>query len=545
MSTPSATAGGRLAPRSLGRERLLSSIARVPLVPLVSALGALLIAFRLATYRHQLAPDIFVDELIYAEVGRNLLAGHGLTVQGLPFFWQPPLFFLLEIPAMRLAGTLHAPSLQGVLLLRPLTAFYAALTVAILLLFAWRLRNGWAGWTVALLFSVDPFVLRVTRRLYLEPLAGLLVVSFLWLCYESLGRWTWRRRAGAGVLFGLAVLSKELLIFVFGVLLLLWMRRQVRLAEPIVVGAIGLGIYLLYPMWALAAGQGQPYSQLKLYQFARLVGVYRISGWNRPGVSFVNALLVNLGEFWTSYLAIGLAAAAIPILWFRRDRASIFLSTWGVATFVFFAGLAKFGTLNDQFFYYLMLPVIAIIGHVYGGTLTRMAAFTAGRLREGRRPDGRATPATARNRFESAVRGLGLAWFMAEVSLVVLVPDVLGWAQHFALARDDGWVTLVREIDAQVPRGAVVDIPGTSLEILRFAYPGDEYRLVRTASLQRIRAEGISWFVLDSKDPALANGIDQATYDAIRNAGVERWSTDEHTFQRLSLVQVTDPARLP
>src|SRR5581483_1959025 len=142
--------------------------------------------------------------------------------------------------------------------------------------------------------------------------------------------------------------------------------------EPVGILVAAALTYAVYPVWSYAVGWGGQFLSLKQFQYERLVGVFQYTGWNRPGVSFTQALLVNASDYWTSYLCIGLAVPAMVILWRRKDAQSRFLSSWMLVTFVFFAGLVKFGTLNDQFFYYLMIPVLACVAYVYSFNLPDM-----------------------------------------------------------------------------------------------------------------------------------------------------------------------------
>ena len=40
---------------------------------------------------------------------QDVASGKGLTVQGMPFFWQPPLFFLVEAPIINLFEYYYRP----------------------------------------------------------------------------------------------------------------------------------------------------------------------------------------------------------------------------------------------------------------------------------------------------------------------------------------------------------------------------------------------------------------------------------------------------
>ncbi len=517
-------------PRTRVRSSRLDAIRALPPAVVWSALVLFALALFVNGFRHTLTPDIHIDEMIYASTGQDVATGKGLTVQGMPFFWQPPLFFFVEAPIIRLFGLGSSGVMDVALQMRLLNAGLGAATAFGLFWLGWRLRGMWTGWAMALLYISDPFVVRVTRRLYLEPFAAMWVLFALWFCYSSSGRWTWKRRAVAGVLFGLALLSKELTFFALAVPIVLWLRREMSWKEP--VGIIGIAVltYSVYPAWSYLVGYGSAFFDLKRFQYERLVGVFQYSGWNRPGVSFTQALAVNAADYWTSYLCILLAVPAMVILWRRKDRPSKFLSSWTLVTFVFFAGLVKFGTLNDQFFYYLMIPVLASVAYVYAFNLPRLVREVRGAWR--------------RNDPVNLVYNLNLGLVALVVGLLVLRPNAQVWTQRFALERDDGFIRVANLLRNAVPAGQTIDLPGTGAEILKFVFPHNEYDLaVETRPLQ-LSAKQIHWYVISDKDIWLKNGIDQHFYDLVTQHGTELWGVSEHTFWHIGVWQVPYPERI-
>jgi len=508
----------------------LDAVRAIPPGVAVSALALFALALFVNGFRHSVTPDIHIDEMIYASTGQDVATGKGLTVQGMPFFWQPPLFFLVEAPLINLAGLGNGGVMDVALQMRLLNAGLGAATALGLFWLGWRLRGMWTGWAMALLYISDPFVVRVTRRLYIEPFAAMWVLFALWFCWSSSGRWTWKRRAIAGLLFGLALLSKELTFFALGVPILLWLRKEMSWKEP--AGIIGFAAltYGIYPAWAYAVGWGNQFLSLKQFQYDRLVGVFQYTGWNRPGVSFTQALAVNAADYWTSYLCILLALPALVILWLRKDRQSRFLSSWLLVTIVFFVGLVKFGTLNDQFFYYLMIPVLASVAYVYSFNLPRLAS-------EARR-------AWRRGDAVNLVYNINLGLVALVVALLVLRPNVQVWTQRFALERDDGFIRMANMLRNVVPGRAPIALPGTGAEILKFVFPNNEYGLFNEARPMQLAAGQVHWYVLSDKDIWLKNGIDQHFYDLVTSNGHEVWGVSEHTFWHIGLWEVPYPERL-
>jgi 4-amino-4-deoxy-L-arabinose transferase-like glycosyltransferase len=507
-----------------------AGIRSIPPGVAVSALVLFALALFVNGFRHTVTPDIHIDEMIYASTGQDIAAGKGLTVQTMPFFWQPPLFFLVEAPIIRLAGLTNSGVMDVALQMRLLNAGLGAATAFGLFWLGWRLRGMWTGWAMALLYISDPFVIRVTRRLYLEPFAAMWILFALWFCWSSSGRWTWKRRAIAGALFGLALLSKELTFFALGVPVLLWLRKEMSWKEPLGIIGFAALTYAIYPVWSFAVGWGNQFLDLKRFQYDRLVGVFQYTGWNRPGVSFTNALVVNAADYWTSYLCILLAVPAMVILWRRKDRASRFLSSWTLVTFVFFAGLVKFGTLNDQFFYYLMIPVLATVAYVYSFNLPRMVA-------EARR-------AWRRGDAVNLVYNINLGLVALVVGLLVLRPNVEVWAQRFAVERDDAFVRISSLVRNVVPARAAISSPGAGTDILTFVFPYNDYNLLTESRPGVLAAEQVHWYVLSDKDIWLKNNVSQQFYDLITRNGTEVWGVSEHTFWHIGLWYVAYPERL-
>jgi len=490
-----------------------------------SALLLAALGFGLTAARHGVAPDVYADELVYSSAARAIATGHGLTVQGQPFFWQAPLFLTVEVPliwAFHLAGQ---PAMQLALDLRPLNAAVAAATAVCLFGFVSQLGGLRAGWIAALLFLTTPYTATVARRLLVDPLAALLILVTLWACYRSLGRWSWRRRLATGLLLGSALLAKELTGYVFAVLVLLWVRREVRWTEPVAIGLTACCAYGAYPLWAAAGGLWPAFVRTKLGQAGRLVGAVHSTSL-AIGQHLGHAVVANAGDDWPSYLCLALSVPATVWLWRRPDRASRFVSTWAAVSLVFFAALFKFGSLHDQFVTYLMLASLASIG---------LAAATAGW------PRAPGLVSTLRSRQR---RWAGLA-IMAGVA-VLGVAGLATWARLYGTGRDDGIVSLVRVIDRTVPRGAAIGLPVSELELLHFAYPHGRYRLIDATAPPVLRRDGIRWVVFSTKDVA-GGEIGVPAYRALVRASRLVWRRTEPTFQtiELRLVRTAPPAPRP
>lgn len=485
------------------------------------------LALFLDAFRRTLTPDLQIDELIYASVGQNLAAGHGLVNQGLPFFWQPPLFFLIEWPVVSVMNLQHVNTLDAALQLRLMNAVIAGCTALAAFAVGWRVRGPWAALAAGTLFALDPYVLHLTRRLYLDPFAVLLVACALLVVLSSSGRWSWRRRLAVGLLIGLAALTKELAAYALLVPVLLWLRREMSWREPVTIAATAIVVYGVYPLWALISGNIATFLAIKTIQYQHLTGIVHFNSFGRPGAPLAQSLLQTAADYWPSYVCIALALPLTGLLWYRRERAARVLAAWSLASYVLIAALEAFHTVEDQFFLYLMVPVVCVLGY--------WVAAAIAYIRSPRR-------AMVRARID-LVAGVALLGVLA----LLAIPDAQLWWIRYGSGLDNGYTSLVTAIDAHVPPGSTIDSPGGSSEELKFLYPKGPYGIVQERIPQLLRRDHIHWFILRSKDIDLSyiTGVDRPYYDYIVSHARLVWGVYEHTYYDFGLWYVADPQALP
>jgi hypothetical protein len=505
---------------------------KVFLFGVASAVLVFAVGITLNVFRVGLAPDIHVDELIYTNAAQNLASGNGLSVQGQPFFWQPPLFFLLEWPVAMVLGLGHANTFDAVLQLRVLNGVLAAGTATLMFLLGWRVRGLWTGWLMAIFFVVDPFVLHLSRRLYIEPLPGFLIAAAILAMNVSMGRWTLRRRLFVGLLLGLAILSKELAAFALLVPVLMWARRAFSWKEPLTMAGTAVGVYTFYPLGAFLSGHITAFVDVKRFQFDHLRGLVHFSTFSRPGAALTQTLSASAGDYWPAYTLIALAIPAVLWLLLRRDRASQLLGCWALVTYAFIGILRAFSDVEDQFFYYLMLPVCAVSGFVLAELIGRLW------LRY-RPPAGSPRASTGRRKL------IALAPLIA-FTLFIVINDARLWDLRYVTGVDNGFSNLVASIARVVPPGSVIDSPGGSSEELKFAYPNGQYKFIQVRTPRALRNLHIQWYVLRSKDIGLPGGfgIDRRYYAYLTSRAVQIWSVSEHTYYDFGLWLVDDPSVL-
>ncbi|MFE5297166.1 ArnT family glycosyltransferase [Streptomyces sp. NPDC056632] len=308
------------------------------------------------------ASDLFVDELIYQELGRSAeRGGFPSTSDGL-FFLHPPGFFYLEAGWMRLFGE-HQDVIAQVHSLRVLNALLAGVTAALVVFLVARVRSRTAGLVAGLVFALDQFCIRQNNWVLLETatmmwvIAGFLVL--LPLCRaEPPGRPRLRAVAG-GLLLGLAVLTKDhsALITVLPLLLALALgwgppRRLTALAASAAVVP-----YTVYVTLVVGFGHWESFWDQKTHGLDRLLGIVQETGFNAPGrPSLAGRLTAELPEFAITYLLLLLTPVALFLLLRRKEPVYRLLSLFEACAIVTLAYALGIGTLEEQALYLLFVP---------------------------------------------------------------------------------------------------------------------------------------------------------------------------------------------
>jgi hypothetical protein len=350
------------------RRSRAARLARLLVAPL--AVLALALAVRLIAIGRSY--DIFVDEISYTGVARNLAAGTGLTLNGGPFHLHPPGFFLV------LAGIFDFfPTPTGtaelVLHARPVVAVAGAVVcggTTLLLLRVVRLPIAVAA---GLLLAIDPFLLRFDSRVMLEaPAMAAAVLGMVVLTFRT-RRPVWWGLVSGGLLSA-SILTKEWYAFVTAVplvLLCFTTERGQRRQRLTALGTVIAG-YGAYVASMAALGMLPEWWSEKVSGLARASGVEQSTGFNQAGAeSFAARLAANLATFGASYglIVIGaLVTAALVVTRHRRPWRFLLaggspsvVTALGVGAFAFIGYAVAFGTLEEQMFYPVMVTSVVII----------------------------------------------------------------------------------------------------------------------------------------------------------------------------------------
>lgn len=523
--------------------------ARRTLWPWLAALLIFLIAFGATSWRLDKAPDIFTDEILYTRAGIRV-AGEGALVwdTGHPIYVHPPLYFLGEAAYWQLSRAPASPLLAAgdifasVYHARYINALLSGLTAATLFLVGRRLHGHGLGLLLVALFVLDPFALRTNRRAMLETMAALLALGGM--AVLLMGRIETNKRAAlsrallAGLLLGAALLTKELtftnLVALSALGLWEFLRNQRAGAqsstplqeqatsnlrrlfplEVLVAVAVAGFTYSLYPLWMLISGNWAGFIEVKWLSLQRLVGLVHLSGWNRSGVSLVDSLAGRLADYGSSYVL--LALGGLATLWLLRrhrgHRSDRLLAAWGLILYPFYGFVALFGSGNDQFFYFLLIPAILILGHA----VSRLVS-SAGGLRVGR-------------------------WFIVAGSLflfLILSYNVVRWWSAYGVGLDNAYQQLATHVDEQIPQGAALNASGDTLKFQYF-FPGRP--IASAATPEEARAVGVRYFVLAPKDVRAHYGrVTPELAFWLESEGQQLYTATGDSYGQIPLYQVEYP----
>ncbi|MEU4269072.1 glycosyltransferase family 39 protein [Streptomyces sp. NPDC026092] len=422
--------------------------------------------------------DVFVDELIYTELGRSAGAGgFPRTEEGL-FFLHPPGFFYLQAGWTRLFGTDGGDVLTQVHDVRVLNALLAGVTAALLVLLVARVRSRGAGLIAGLVFAVDQFCIRQNDRALLETetmiwvLAGYLVL--IPLARDAPPLRPRARAVAAGLLFGLAILTKDHSALI--TLLPLLVAFAVNWGPPRRFTALTLATavvpYTVYLTLVRAFGHFDDFWYAKTNGLQRLLGIEQETGFNAPGApSLMGRLTAQLPEYAPTYAMLLLTPLALYLLLRRKDGVHRLLALFHASAVLTLLYAFALGTLEEQALYLLFVPNLVALAVTLPlparHAVTRRAAVAAG------------------------------------LSAAFLACAVLGPAAVYAKDRgraDDGFVQLRAYVTQHLPRGttiATVD-GGTSRGVSHYAL-NDLYRLDHWVSEEERAYERVQYVIVPWK----------------------------------------------
>jgi O-antigen/teichoic acid export membrane protein len=493
--------------RPAARTRLLTRLAArradLGLAVFCSCVAGVALLYNIFT-----SPDVLYDEAAYTYAAQQVALGWHLTLDNQPLFVHPPLMFLVQAAWLSLTGHVSSALPAAIRAARLLAASVGVTDVLLVTALAYRLAGGasprqrrvLAG-VVAVVAALDPVLTRYDRQDVIEPFAlcvGLLTLHAAWALRE---RGALAYVSVTGVLGGLALLTNEITICLVAVptlFALLERNRPLlrRSAAALVIAVAFLGLFML---WAADLGLAGSFVTIQTYTLQRLIGVLQTTGLNAPGVSLFAALGRSVEAYSSSYIVLAVGFVALVWCWSRKNTAGgNFLKAWLTASYAFGAYIVAIGTLNEQFFVYL-LPACIV------GSVMLADALLAGWLR---RASSRRTALAGHPAQVSWLpRAVAAAGFAGLVGL-----SSVGWFTNYGSA-SDGVMLMDNFIATKLPACAVVNASG---DPQKYSYLLGGRRFAFFSVGPAALADGVHYFILSPTDvaeqtgnmsPSLANWI--------------------------------------
>ncbi|GAA1973344.1 phospholipid carrier-dependent glycosyltransferase [Kitasatospora viridis] len=510
------------------RPTVATAAARLPvparqrnLTALVAAV-AFLVTAGLRLIRIGSSGDLFIDELIYRQVGHSAAQGGFPQSGGAPFFLHPPAFFYLEAGWEKLFGY-SSDTVTAVYGMRPLNALFAAGTAALIVVLVMRVtRSPLAASVGAALFALDPYAIRQNDRVMLETslmfwvLAGLLVL--LPLIDLPNPRRARGRAVCAGLLFGVALLTKDeavlltLLPLALAVLLRLAPRRRLLL----LTGAVAIAPYACYVALIAVTGHFGQFWTAKTSGISRLAGLTQSTGFNAQGApSLTGRLAAEATTYGSSYLLLAAGPVALLLLLHRGSRVHRMLSVFYGCSALALGYALAIGTLEEQALYLLLVPTTLLVAVAL--------------------PVLRGDAASHPLRRVARVCGAGL--------LAVALTGSAAAYTYNRVTPDDGYARLLTYLEANVPAGSPISAPdgGATAGVTSWALQG-RYPVGDWLTLQQRQQAGaqylvVPWQVIDQGYGAAA----PADVHALAAQGTLLFSFHGRTYGQLALYRIPLP----
>jgi hypothetical protein len=291
-------------------EPLRARAARVPDWAWLAWVVVASCALRAWLVRGMPAPFVFVDELIYAELGRSVADSASFAVRGVPTSGYSILYPILLAPAYRLFDAL--PSAYGA------AKATNAIAMSLAAIPAWLITRRVAGRGLSILAAVLAVALpsmAYTATLVTENLFYPLALLFAWTLVRVLERPTWGRVAALTGAFVAALATRSQALGFVGALVLApfvlaLLRRDARVLRPFapLLGGVA-GAALVVVAAQLARGRA----------LSDLLGAYKVVGEGGYDVGDVLRFWLWHVEELTLYVGV-VPVVVLVVLLARADR---------------------------------------------------------------------------------------------------------------------------------------------------------------------------------------------------------------------------------
>lgn len=446
------------------------------------------------------ANQITVDEIFYMNLGNSVR--HGRIPPTLPpgegnvhqvFLLHPPGFFMLEALWEVVAGR-PAGLVAQVIRARELNTVVAAISVVLIFALGRRLAGPGAGLAAGLLFSIDPYVIRENGLVFLETSTMMWVLAGM-LLIVRVAQGSSRRPAleagSGGLLFGLAVLTKDLVALETVAVLAVLAALGWVMARRLTLWALVMSVlpYSVYVVACVAQGYGGALVSAKTSGIRRALGITITTGFNRQGSpSLTGTLTSQASTFAFSYLIVGVGTVCgVSLLRSRRPEHRLLGLVTATAVVLIGYSLV-FGTIEEQFLYYLSIPAIVASAVVLPGVIRRVLGPAAWR-----RP--RAGSHFRRVQERHTVR-LRATVAVASLMAVTLMWNGIAWIDTQSHPVDEMQL-LTTWLRANVSSGSSI---AYAEGVIQFAVEYEGFQPVPLGFPRNMVADGVRYFVAIPKE---------------------------------------------
>jgi hypothetical protein len=392
--------------------------------------------------------EVFVDEITYLRISQGVAANLNVRLYGEPFYLHPPGFFFLEGAFVSLSQPIGELIYQ-IYDVRILNVLLGSLSAVLIFLIGSK-SAGWQwGLLAATLFALDPFVIRQNSRNLLDTATLFWVLIGYWILASGLRRdqeeLSWWRILLIGLFFGFGMLTKDMALFLtlLPLAILFLLNWSLRRRTSLKIAAIAAVTYAIYPISVAMSGDWSEFAAQKLRGFSRFIGMIQETGLNRVlGPSFIGTILTKINEFGMTYVLIGLGILSIFVLIRRGGALNRLIAVWTASAAALLGYAILLGTLEEQFFYFLVVPCVL------------MNAMSAAIL----------LTAKLRAPLRAVLSAVALT-----LSLLFIVWSSYEWVnRHFS--PDNGYERVLTYLDQNLPAGDRVAATSTSAQFLLDKY---------------------------------------------------------------------------
>jgi hypothetical protein len=416
--------------------------------------------------------DIQIDEITYAHFALTIDAGElPRNYGGGPFFLHPPGYYAL-LAVWRFLFFHGGSIFNELTILRGLNITLAGFSALLITLLTKLVTKRFKlGLLAGLLFAIDPFLIRQDTRGLMETMTMLLLFLGLWLLLKNSNTpdLAARKWFGVGLVFGLAIVTKDVAVPFLLIALVLMAFRKVGPGKRVLTIVIPAAI-IPYAVWVAIVTRSGYLSDFITQNTAglkRFIGLLQITGFNVAGAPSKSGTLIStIPHYASSYFIMCLGAASAVWLLTSKDTMRRRWGCIGTAGALVVAYLYLCGTFEEQYLYYLMAP--SIISVIVGATelWDRVPVVKLPKLRK----------------------------LFAVVFISLMTFSVVSYAINMT-APANGWQMAVSWIDSNVPNNSTICLYAQA----QFLVQGHGYNICDYSTAAAMKAHNVQYVLVSQK----------------------------------------------